>query len=80
MTMTLRRKRQRRPTHPGEFLREDFLPDYELTFFSRIEVEKRRKSPPQFIHRFKRITGISGATSGSRSYDITAWMASNMRL
>lgn len=22
---------QRRPTHPGEMLREDFLPDYELT-------------------------------------------------
>jgi antitoxin HigA-1 len=24
-------KMQRRPTHPGEMLREDFLPDYELT-------------------------------------------------
>jgi len=22
---------QRRPTHPGEMLREDFLPDYDLT-------------------------------------------------
>jgi addiction module HigA family antidote len=22
---------KRRPTHPGEMLREDFLPDYELT-------------------------------------------------
>jgi plasmid maintenance system antidote protein VapI len=22
---------RRRPTHPGEMLREDFLPDYELT-------------------------------------------------
>jgi plasmid maintenance system antidote protein VapI len=31
MTMTLRRKRQRRPTHPGEFLREDFLPGYDLS-------------------------------------------------
>ena len=30
-TMTLRRKRQRRPIHPGEFLREDFLPDYDLS-------------------------------------------------
>ena len=29
--MTLRRKRQRRPTHPGEFIREDFLPDYDLS-------------------------------------------------
>jgi len=31
MTMTLTRKRQRRPIHPGEFLREDFLPDYDLS-------------------------------------------------
>jgi addiction module HigA family antidote len=23
---------KRRPTHPGEMLREDFLPDYRLTF------------------------------------------------
>ena len=22
---------QRKPTHPGEMLREDFLPDYDLT-------------------------------------------------
>jgi addiction module HigA family antidote len=29
--MRLRRKRQRRPTHPGEFIREDFLPDYDLS-------------------------------------------------
>ena len=29
--MTLTRKRQRRPTHPGEFIREDFLPDYDLS-------------------------------------------------
>lgn len=25
---------KRRPTHPGEMLREDFLPDYELTVSS----------------------------------------------
>jgi len=24
-------KRKNRPTHPGEMLREDFLPDYDLT-------------------------------------------------
>jgi addiction module HigA family antidote len=27
-------KRKRRPTHPGEMLREDFLPDYGLTISS----------------------------------------------
>ena len=31
MNMTLTRKRLRRPTHPGEFIREDFLPDYDLS-------------------------------------------------
>jgi addiction module HigA family antidote len=25
------RKMKRRPTHPGEILREDFIPDYDLT-------------------------------------------------
>ena len=30
--MTLKRKRRAiRPSHPGEMLREDFLPDYDLT-------------------------------------------------
>ena len=28
------RQRKVRPTHPGEMLREDFLPDYELTVSS----------------------------------------------
>jgi addiction module HigA family antidote len=31
MTIANTRRMQRRPTHPGEMLREDFLPDYGLT-------------------------------------------------
>ena len=31
MSIPNTRPRQIRPTHPGEMLREDFLPDYELT-------------------------------------------------
>ena len=31
MAITNTRKRRISPTHPGEMLREDFLPDYELT-------------------------------------------------
>lgn len=31
MSIENTRKRQIRPTHPGEMLREDFLPDYDLT-------------------------------------------------
>ena len=31
MSILNTRERQVRPTHPGEMLREDFLPEYELT-------------------------------------------------
>jgi addiction module HigA family antidote len=31
MTISNDRKMRRRPTHPGEMLREDFLPDYGLS-------------------------------------------------
>lgn len=31
MSVPNRRTRKVRPTHPGEMLREDFLPEYELT-------------------------------------------------
>lgn len=31
MSIENRRTRKTRPTHPGEMLREDFLPDYGLT-------------------------------------------------
>lgn len=31
MSRTVKGRRQCRPTHPGEMLREDFLPDYQLT-------------------------------------------------
>lgn len=31
MSLPNSRRIQRRPTHPGEMLREDFLPDYGLT-------------------------------------------------
>ena len=31
MSLPNNRKMTRRPTHPGEMLREDFLPDYGLT-------------------------------------------------
>lgn len=31
MSIPNTRERRVRPTHPGEMLREDFLPDYELT-------------------------------------------------
>lgn len=31
MSIPNNKKLKRRPTHPGEILREDFMPDYEMT-------------------------------------------------
>lgn len=31
MSITIRQKRMRKPVHPGEMLREDFMPDYSLS-------------------------------------------------
>ena len=31
MSLTNTRPMKRRPTHPGEMLQEDFMPDYHLT-------------------------------------------------
>lgn len=57
---------QRRPTHPDEMLREDFLPDYGLTATSMAQAigvsrqsvnellrERRRVSPPMALRLAK---------------------------
>ena len=63
--------RQARPTHPGEMLREDFLPDYELTIsglagalgVSRQTindlVRERRAVSPEMALRLARLFGNS---------------------
>jgi addiction module HigA family antidote len=62
---------KRRPTHPGEMLREDFLPDYELTVselakaigVSRQSVNEllreRRSLSPEMAIRLARLFGNS---------------------
>ncbi len=62
---------QRRPTHPGEMLREDFLPDFDLTAsslaraigVSRQSVNEllrgRRSVSPQMALRLGKIFGNS---------------------
>ncbi|MBA3483711.1 MAG: HigA family addiction module antidote protein [Pirellulales bacterium] len=62
---------KRRPTHPGEMLREDFLPDYELTVsrlaealgVSRQSVNEllrgRRAVSPEMSLRLARLFGNS---------------------
>ncbi len=62
---------KRRPTHPGEMLREDFLPDYGLTASSLAEavdvsrqtinelLRERRSISPQMALRLARLFGNS---------------------
>ena len=64
-------ERQVRPTHPGEMLREDFLPDYGLTVSSLAEalgvsrqsinelLRERRALSPEMAIRLARLFGNS---------------------
>ena len=62
---------RRRPTHPGEMLREDFLPDYDLTVAGLAEavgvsrqsvnelIRGRRAVSPEMALRLARLFGNS---------------------
>lgn len=62
---------KRKPTHPGEMLREDFLPDYELTVSGMAEalgvsrqsinelLRERRAVSPEMAVRLGRLFGNS---------------------
>ena len=62
---------RRRPTHPGEMLREDFLPDYNLTVTGLAELigvsrqsinellRERRAVSPEMALRLSRLFGNS---------------------
>jgi addiction module HigA family antidote len=62
---------QRRPTHPGEMLREDFMPDYGLTVSGLAEaigvsrqsinelLRERRRVSPEMALRLARLFGNS---------------------
>ena len=71
MTIPNTRTMSRRPTHPGEMLREDFLPDYGLTVAGLAEVagvsrqsvnellRGRRGVSPEMAIRLSRVFGNS---------------------
>jgi addiction module HigA family antidote len=71
MSIPNTRKRQRRPIHPGEILREDFLPDYGLSVtdlakalaVSRQSINElvleRRSLSPEMAVRLGRLFGNS---------------------
>lgn len=62
---------QRKPTHPGEMLREDFIPDYDLTVTGLAEslgvsrqsvnelLRERRAVSPEMALRLGRLFGNS---------------------
>lgn len=62
---------KRRPTHPGKILREDFMPDYDLSVASLAKavgvsrqsindlVRERRALSPEMALRFARLFGNS---------------------
>jgi antitoxin HigA-1 len=72
MSTAKTRRLERRPTHPGEMLREDFLPDYGLTVaglaaalrVSRQSINEllreRRAVSPEMALRLSRLFGNSG--------------------
>jgi addiction module HigA family antidote len=69
MSIPNTRERAVRPTHPGEMLREDFLPDYELTVTSFARalgvsrqtvnelLRERRAVSPEMALRLSRLFG-----------------------
>jgi len=71
MSIANRGEMKRRPTDPGEMLREDFLPDYELTVSSLAEavgvsrqsinelLRGRRAVSPEMALRLARLLGNS---------------------
>lgn len=79
---TIRRKI--RPTHPGEMLREDFLPDYDLSVAGLAEalgvsrqtvnelLRERRSLSPEMALRLARFFGNSAAfwMNAQRSVDL----------
>ena len=71
MSIPNKRERKVRPTHPGEMLREDFLPDYGLTVSSFAKalgvsrqtvnelLRERRAVSPSMALRLSRLLGTS---------------------
>jgi len=69
MAITNTENLKRRPTHPGEILREDFIPDYDLTVSGLAEalgvshqsvnelLRERRALSPEMALRLSRLFG-----------------------
>lgn len=88
--MSIQNTRQRavRPTHPGEMLREDFLPDYGLTVASLAEalgvsrqtvnelLRERRAVSPEMALRLSRLFGNTPEFWVNAQRAVDLWEAS----
>jgi len=89
MSIPNNKKLRRPPTHPGEFLREDFLPDYDLTVsdlatalgVSRQSVNEllreRRAVSPRMALRLSRLFGNSPEFWLNLQRAVDLWEAEN---
>ena len=81
---------KRRPTHPGEMLREDFLPDYELSVSGLAEavgvsrqsinelLRERRAVSPEMALRLARLFGNSPEFWLNAQRAVDLWDASQV--
>jgi addiction module HigA family antidote len=80
----------RRPTHPGEMLREDFMPDYDLTVSGLAEnvgvsrqsinelLRERRALSPKMALRLARLFGNSPEFWLNAQRAVDLWNASQV--
>ncbi len=87
MSVPNNRRRKVRPTHPGEMLREDFLPDYGLTVSSIAKalgvsrqtvnelLRERRAVSPEMALRLSRLFGNSPELWLNAQRAVDLWVA-----
>lgn len=87
MSVPNKRERKVRPTHPGEMLREDFLPDYGLTVSRFAEalgvsrqtvnelLRERRALSPEMALRLSRLFGNSAEFWLNAQRAVDLWQA-----
>lgn len=87
MTIPNTRPRERRPIHPGEMLREEFVPQYELTVASLADaagvtrqsinelLRERRAVSPEMALRLGKLFGMSADFWLNLQRDVDLWDA-----
>ncbi len=87
MSIPNKRQRKVRPTHPGEMLREDFLPDYGLTIsrFAKVLgvsrqsvnelLRERRAVSPEMALRLSRLFGNTAEFWLNAQRAVDLWVA-----